>query len=269
MRSYSKKDIVRSIRNVGIKKGDIVFVNPEIYKFGIYKDAHTSEDYFKDFYKILKEIITDKGTLCINTYTFGTLRNNESFNYNSHKTTSGKLGEIILKDKKSIRSNHPVFSVASIGKNSKNISKNNSKHNYGYNSPYWKILKYNGKILSLGMKPWLNPFNHTAEYLTGIPYFFNKHTNVKYFKNRKKINITYSSFVRYLDFNLVPNYRTLEKELKKNKLIKKKKLGDGYIYSMNSKKYFNLVLKILSKNQYEFIDKKFFLNSIKNKKIKN
>ena len=78
-----------------------------------------------------------------------------------------------------------------------------------------------------------------------------------------------SSFVRYLDFDLVPNYRTLEKELNKSKLIKKENLGDGHIYSMNSKKYFDLVLKILSKNQFAFIDKKFFLNSIKNNKIKN
>ena len=263
MSSYSKKDIINSIKGVGIKNGDVVFLNPEIYKFGKYENASTSEDYFQDFYKIIKNIIGNKGTLCINTYTFGTLRQNETFNYNSCKTTSGKLGEVILQDKQSIRSDHPVFSLTSVGKHSKYISKNNSKHNYGYNSPYWKILKSNGKILSLGMEPWLNPFNHIAEYITGVPYYFNKHTEVKYFKNKKKLNKTYSSFVRYLNFNLVPNYKIIKKELKKEKLVKQKKLGDGYVFSMDSNKYFNMILKILSKNQFALINKKLFLDSIK------
>ena len=265
MNIYSKNDIVKSLVKVGIKKSDTIFVNPEIYKFGIYRDSKNL-NYFKDFYEILKKIIGANGTICLNTYTFNTLRNKETFNYNSFKTTSGRLSQIILQDKNKIRSIHPVFSVSAVGKNAKYICKNNSRHNYGYNSPYWKMLKCNCKIISLGMDPWINPFNHIAEYFSGVPYYYNKFTNVKYLINKQVKNETYSSFVRFKNFNLVSNYNLIKKELKKKNLIKKQKLGDGFIYSINSKKYFDVALELLSKNQFAFIEEKFYLKYIKKTK---
>ena len=73
----------------------------------------------------------------------------------------------------SVRSNHPVFSVVAIGKLKNQICKSNSLNNYGYNSPYDKFLKYNGKILNLGMDPELNPFRHVMEFKNGVPYCYN------------------------------------------------------------------------------------------------
>ena len=79
----------------------------------------------------------------------------------------------------------------------------------------------------------------------------------------------FSSFVRYLEFDLVGNHTSIKKEVSKQKLIKKQKLGDGFIYSINSNKYLNVLLKLLSKNQFAFIDEKFYLRSVKTRKIKN
>ena len=90
------------------------------------------------------------------------------------------------------------------------------------------------------MDPWRNPFNHVAEFLVGVPYGYNKLTVVKYFKNNKKKNFIFSSFVRYLNLELKPNYIILEKELLKKKIIKKFNLGDGFLYLVNAKKYTDL-----------------------------
>ena len=30
------------------------------------------------------------------------------------------------------------------------------------------------------MDPWRNPYNHVAEFMIGVPYFYNKFTCVKY-----------------------------------------------------------------------------------------
>ncbi len=262
MITYSKKDILISLKKIGIKKKDTIFVNPEIYKFGLYKDAKNADEYFNIFYQTLKNLIGPDGTLCMNTYSFDTLRYNKNFNHNDNKTTSGKLSEILLKDKKSIRSNHPVFSVSAIGKYANFICKNNSLHNYGYNSPYHKFLKKNGKIVNLGMNPWQNPFHHVSEFLIGVPYYYNKFTNVKYFKNKKICNLKFSSFVRYLNFDLIENFNEIEKLLKKDKSIKSFKLGDSYVYSIDANKYVNSCIKILSKNQFAFIDKRKYMRSL-------
>lgn len=262
MNSYSKEDILKSLKKLGIKKGDTIFVNPEIYKFGVYNDAIKNEDYFKDFYFIIKKLIGNNGTLCMNTYTFDTLRKNKTFNYDSYECTSGKLSEILLKDKKSVRSIHPVFSVSAVGKMAKYICKNNSNHNYGFNSPYLKFMNCNGKIINLGMNPWQTPFSHVAEFLVGVPYYYNKFTKVKYLKNKVLKNLQFSSFVRYLNFDLVEDYTPLKKEMENKKLIKKQKLGDGFIFSVNVNNYIDACIKILSDNQFCLINKRSYLKSI-------
>lgn len=262
MKPYTTKDIEISLRKIGIKKDDSVFINPEIFKLGKYKDAKNKREYYKNFYLVIKKIIGLDGTICVNTYTFDTLRYKKKFIYENNKCTSGEFSNLILGEKNCTRSNHPVFSVTAIGRLSKFICQNNSFHNYGYNSPYHKFLKINGKILNLGMDPWRNPFNHVAEFLVGVPYCYNKLTVVKYFKNNKKKNFIFSSFVRYLNLELKPNYRILEKELLKKKIIKKFNLGDGFLYSVNAKKYTDLCINILSKNQFAFINKSLYKRSI-------
>ena len=262
MKPYKTKYIEFSLKKIGIKKGDSVFVNPEIFKLGKYKDAKNKTEYYKNFYSVIKKIIGIKGTVCINTYTFDTLRFKKEFIYEDSKCTSGEFSSLILSQKNSIRSNHPVFSVAAIGRLSKFICQNNSFHNYGYNSPYHKFIRINGKILNLGMDPWRNPFNHVAEFLAGVPYAYNKPTVVKYFKKSKKRNLLFSSYVRYLNFELKPNYKIIAKELAKKKLIKKSNLGDGFLYSVNAKKYTDLCINILSNNQFAFINKNLYKQSI-------
>ena len=72
-------------------------------------------------------------------------------------------------------------------------------------------------MLSLGADYVRNPFNHIAEYMAGVPYYYNKYTNFKIVKNRKILKKEYSSFVRYLNIELVSDFRKLKKELKKKK----------------------------------------------------
>lgn len=265
MKTYNKIDISKSLKKIGIKKGDHLFINPEIFKLGFYEmKEDNKEAYYGDFISSLKNAVGSRGTLCINSYTFDTLRSNKKFVFESNNTTSGMLSSYFLKQKGVVRSKHPVFSVAAIGHYAKYICSKNSFHNYGYNSPYQKFIKINGKILNIGMEPWRNPFNHVAEYMIGVPYCFNKPTKVKYYINNNEKKILYSSFVRFLNINLSPYYKKIQKEISKKKIVKKIKLGSGYIYSFSSRKYTDLCLNILKNNQLAFIDGELYKKSLIN-----
>ena len=78
--------------------------------------------------------------------------------------------------------------MTALGNHKKYLCSNNSSHNYGYNSPYQRFIELDGKVLNIGLEPWSNPFAHLAEYLSGVPYYYNKLTKVNYYKNKKKIN---------------------------------------------------------------------------------
>jgi aminoglycoside 3-N-acetyltransferase len=257
MKSYYKKDIINSLKKVGVKKGQAIYINAHLLKFGHLVEAKNKNDFFKIFFESFLEILGKKGTLAINTHSFQVLRYGEKFIHEKTKSTSGEFADYIRNQKGSLRSDHPVFSVTAIGGKKRILCSNNSLHNYGYNSPFQKFLELDGKVLNLGQDPTFNPFLHIAEFLTGVPYFYNKLTKVNYQKNNKKISKYFSSSVRYLDLDIKWKQKTLKelkKELIRKKIIKTKKLGENYVHLMSAKKYTDTAIKILSKDQFKFIE---------------
>ena len=62
---------------------------------------------------------------------------------------------------------------------------------------------------------------------------------------------------------MVENFNEIKKELINQNLVKSSKLGDGYVFSINAKKYVDACIKVLSKNQFAFIDEKSYIKSLK------
>ena len=192
MKKYNKKNIIDTLKKVGLKSGQIVYIDSELFKFGSLYEAKNKNHYYKIFFDSIYEIIGKNGTIATNSYTFQTLRYGKKFIYEKTKCTSGEFSDYIREKRGSLRSQHPVFSVTALGKHKKYLCSNNSSHNYGYNSPYQRFLELDGKVLNLATDPCFNPFLHVAEFLSGVPYFYNKLTKVNYYKNNKKVN---SAFV--------------------------------------------------------------------------
>ena len=255
MKKYNKKNIIDTLKKVGLKSGQIVYIDSELFKFGSLYEAKNKNHYYKIFFDSIYEIIGKNGTLASNSYTFQTLRYGKKFIYEKTKCTSGEFSDYIRKKRGSLRSQHPVFSVTALGKHKKYLCSNNSSHNYGYNSPYQRFLELDGKVLNLAIDPCFNPFLHVAEFLSGVPYFYNKLTKVNYYKNNKKVNKYFSSSVRYLDLDMkmkLNELKKLKRELIKKKVVKTANLGSSKIYFFSAKKYLNIVLKSLEKDQFAF-----------------
>ena len=269
MKMYTKQELVIALKEVGLKKNDTVFVNTELYKFGVLDGVKKKEDYFKIFFDAINEIISKGGTLATNSYSFQTLRYGEKFVYEKTKCSSGKFSEFIRSRGDSLRSDHPVFSVSAIGKNKKYICSKNSLHNYGYGSRYDKMLKLNGYILKLAMEPCFNPLLHYVDSLVGVAYYYNKLTKLKYYKKGKKINKSFSSYVRYLNLDIKRNLNTFKKInhiLRKNKIVKSTNLGSSKIHLIDAQKYLDVILDILYDDQFALVDNLTFLkNQIPNK----
>lgn len=255
MKKFNKKDIISALKKVGLKRGQIVYINHELFKFGNLYEAKNRKHYFKIFFDSIYEIIGKNGTVATNTYTFQTTRYGKKFIYEKTKSTSGEFSDYIRKKKGSLRSHHPVFSVTALGKHKKYLCSNNSLHNYGYNSPYQRFLELDGKVLNLAMDPCFNPFSHVAEFLVGVPYYYNKLTKVNYYKNKKKVKKYFSSSVRYLDLSIkkTNKWQKLKSKLIKDKIVNSANLGSSKIHLFSAKKYFNIALKLLSNDQFAFI----------------
>ena len=67
---YEYNDIVYALRNVGLEKGDSVFIHSNLGFFGKMKDATVSDDYNNFFKNAIFEIIGENGTLITPTFSF-------------------------------------------------------------------------------------------------------------------------------------------------------------------------------------------------------
>lgn len=261
MKSYDESNIKQALIKVGLRKNQNLFVHNEIFRFGFF-NTKKNLNIYEAFYKIIRELIGPKGTICTNTYTYDTLRHKKKFIYESDWSTAGGFARYLLKQKKTIRSHHPVFSVGCNGPNSKFFCKKNSSHNYGYNSPYDKFIRFNKgeskKILILGGNPVRNAFFHVAEHMIGVSYMFNKFTKVNYYMKNRKIKKKFSSFVRYMNTNSTLKLKLIEKKFLSSRLSKKTKLGNGCICFYDANKFLNFLLELMTKNSFYILSKEKF-----------
>ena len=99
-------------------------------------------------------------------------------------------------NKNSIRSVHPLWSVSANGNLAKYFTKNISKHAFGFDSIWTRMLKKNTLSLHIGVDPKKSiSIVHYAELISGVPYRFTKSFNQYIFINGKKLGRNFFIFV--------------------------------------------------------------------------
>ncbi len=136
-----------------------------------------------DLINALQEVITEEGNLLFPTLTYKTVnKDNPVYSVKDTPSCVGILPEIFRKMPGVVRSLNPIHSVAAWGKNKFDLTEThlNDSITLGINSPFYKMLKSDAKILMLGcgLKP--NTFMHLVENLNNLEY--RKTVNIVNFK---------------------------------------------------------------------------------------
>lgn len=254
-RILSAQEIKKTFKNLKLKKNSSIFLSNELFRLGKIEGLKNSSDNYKTYLDTTLNYLGKNGTLSMNTYNFETLRFNRDCNLSNNITSAGKLSEIFLRYKGIVRSVHPVFSISSLGKKKKFICSNNSQHNYGKNSPFDRMLKVDTTIVKLGGSIVENPFLHCAEFAIGVPYFYNKIFSRNLIKNKKKINKKFVFFIRYENLKFKYNYKKIENLLLQKKILKKAKLGSGFVSICKANFFYNEIIQILKKDIHGLLEK--------------
>ncbi len=148
---------------IDVKRGDVVFVHSSFDKL------HTAFS-AKDMLDVLLERVGEEGTLLFPSWshagrTEDYLKSGKIFDVRKSYTLMGLLPELARRRKSAVRSLHPVASIAAIGKHAKELTDKHYLSSYACdeNSPYYKMMKYNAKIIGLGEKTASLSFVHCVE----------------------------------------------------------------------------------------------------------
>lgn len=166
-----KEDLIKGFEELGIKKGDIVFVHSSLSSLGYVEGGAET------VIETLREVITDKGILAMPSFPpfvegeYGIARGGIIFDVRISPTAMGKIPDTFWRIEGVKRSFHPTHSVAAWGKEKDWLLEGHEKcpSSCGRNTPFHKLCQANGMILLLGVSHSSNTTLHTVEDANGCP----------------------------------------------------------------------------------------------------
>ena len=252
---FSYKDLLLSLKKADLKKNDSVFLTTNIALVGlpISKNKDDLKTKSKWLIKSINQIIGKNGNIFVPTYSY-TFNSKEKNTFIPHKTQSkiGYFPNFFLR-MKVIRSHDPMVSVSGIGPMVKSILLGISNTSYGKNCVFERLLSIkNLKCLTVGLGINWIPFIHYLDWLNNAPFRYDKYfKGFLKLKNNKKKLINWHYPVRYLkDNSTISDGYKLGNLAYKKKMFREAKIGRGYIYSINYKKYFDFCKKKTKLNKW-------------------
>jgi len=159
-----KTNLIDDLRALGLKRGDIVLFHSSLKSIGyVVGGART-------VIEAILEVISPDGTLMIPTYSSNSmlktcLNKDYCFDPRETDTVLGKIPSTFLKMPNIHRSIHPTHSVAAIGKYAQYLTEAHhfALSTFGYNSPWERLMKLDGKMMGIGVTLWPVPIYHVLE----------------------------------------------------------------------------------------------------------
>ncbi|EAK0446128.1 aminoglycoside N(3)-acetyltransferase [Campylobacter lari] len=246
---FYKQDLIKALKNLGIKQGDILFVHSEIYNFGI--PLVTPKELLRIFLDCFFEVIGKEGTLIMPTFTYSFCDGKDYDKINS-KTKVGVLNEFFRLQPGVKRTNDPIFSCAIKGAK-EDLFLQDHDSCFGENSVFDILTKNNGKIILFGNENLGITYIHYIEEKFGVSYRYFKRFNGNIID---ELGNKYQKNIKYYVRNIEKKSRAYQKKyfeiLRKYTIIKEDQFANSKIASINVKDFFTIIIEYLQ------IDENYF-----------
>jgi|TARA_B100001094_G_scaffold333125_1_gene408858 aminoglycoside 3-N-acetyltransferase len=256
---YKKEDIVKALKRIGVKKGDLLFISSNITFFGI-TNVFNKDELCKIFLDCFLKVVGKSGTLCFPTYSYS-FGQNKNYDTLYTKSDCGIFSEFMRTNKKVLNYYDPNVSIAIYGNKKKYFSKYVTKNSYAENSFFDRFFKAGGKVCNLNL-PAETCFVHYFERKLNVPYRYDKEFKGTIISKGEKIKTNSIIFVRKIKKKFIGDYEDLTGAMVKFKILKKANIGRGFILSYKLNDQFKLIKKMINKD-------KFFLTKGGKKKFKS
>ena len=161
-------DVLDDLFRLGLKPGDVVVVHSSFKALGR-RDVAPA-----DVIRTLLEAIGPGGTLIMPTYTYSYAGHWDMQPFDAATSPgllNGILSEALRRYPGALRSAHPTYSVAAIGRHAEEITRNReSASALGFGSSFETANQLGAQILLLGVGNDRNSMLHYAETVAGVPY---------------------------------------------------------------------------------------------------
>lgn len=249
----SFENIVDALKSSGLKEGDTLYLYTDLRTPGAIKSVKDQNEFCEIYYTAILSILGDSGTLVVPTYTTQVARYDIDFFLEETPSLMGLFTEYIRMLPESIRSIHPIHSLCAVGKNAEYICTNNGLNDFGWDSPFYKMLILSSansvKIGSIGLgSGYAVGIGHFLEGMCDLPYVYNKRLKWRPYVNGVQCSEYYISSVRYLNLNVEYSNTRLVKKCRELGFVKSCKLGRSWVHISDYNSVFHEAAKQLRRD---------------------
>lgn len=250
------KDLTEAFSVIGLEEGDIVYLSTQLYGMGPLADAPSRLEYLDAIFSALYSVIGARGTLVVPTFTQQVGRFGVPFVLEQTESLTGIFGEYIRMRPDSIRSLHPVFSIASVGACSREICTNISPVAFGADSAFDRMVRMKAKAVCLGFDYYsghITSLMHLVETAFAVPYYYNKLICSPVFSSGALIERPYVINVKYLDLECSFDFKRYIDTLAGAGALRSANIGRGKVHAVDAAVMFDMGVELLKRDIYAFL----------------
>lgn len=205
MNKLTKPELIEALKSAGMGAGDIIHVQSDLLRIGPVDCGPGREGPLRFYLEAFQELLGSEGTLTTCTAFEDYGRFGTRYVREESPSRLGALSEYIRTRPGTVRSLHPIVSVAALGRRAVELCGGNHFDGFGYASPWGRLHQTNAWILTLGMDATGGgtTFFHYVEKLYGVPYQYTKLFPYDVYSDGRLIEGPFTMSVRYLDYGIV------------------------------------------------------------------
>lgn len=252
----TKDDFRATLDALGITVGDVVMVHSRLFSLGRIPAGLTKEAFTDNFIDTLLDAVGPTGTLIFPTFTLAVCKSG-FFDVDKTAGEMGALSERARQRQDSIRTNHPIFSVAVMGARIPTFMSASVTSCFGEDTVFDRLHNMNAtgadkgkvKFLTIGIEtpPEAVTYIHAIEEKMKVPYRYHKMFPCRVQAGDEKVALDVEFFVRDLVRNVVFHKKACWDILKGNPGIRTTKFGDSTLTALHEDKVFDYVTTAIAK----------------------
>jgi aminoglycoside N3'-acetyltransferase len=219
------KDALESILDrLGVRAGDRVMLGIDMgglplprYAASMSRDAFREREqkWCQFVFDALTERLTPHGTLLVPTFTYSCTRPGSVFVAESTPSETGPFTEFVRSKSEAIRSLHPIFSLAGLGRDAAALLTNTGKSAFGSMSPFSRFAEHEIRFLCLGapLRSCITYIHH-LEQSYGCPHRYNKSFDIAVFVADKPVPGDWYANMAYRGIKYSSDIASLQHALK-------------------------------------------------------
>lgn len=220
-------------------------------------DAPIAREAMLEFYLgALNEVIGPEGTITVFTATYSLGQSGKPFIRETTPSELGAFSEYIRTRPGSVRSIHPLASVAGIGPGAQSVCGGPHRGGFSYASPWGRLHSLNATILSIGIgldQPGGTSMIHYVEQIYGVPYRYTKLLSVPVISEGREVPGPFTFPARYLETEAENWTIPFKKELVREGTAKWVQCGQAGIFAVGAESFVSTALAELDRNPWCFL----------------